>query len=173
MMPAQVKLALQAGATYLPDGGVMGAGAGSVNFWASRKIAASGAAGLLTSDLIGGALSLESGVTFWDAGTLAARLYNGTGVRPISLLDAPLVWLNPAMLSFGDLNLLGVSSPLGSIAPKWMLYGRFAGWTGGQSIMWGDAIYDPQGQSIMWGDSRTTDDTSIMWGDSMTAVNPK
>ena len=33
LTPAQVKLALQTGATYMPDGGLMGAGAGSVNFW--------------------------------------------------------------------------------------------------------------------------------------------
>ena len=37
MSPAQVKLAMQTGATYVKDGGLMGAGAGSVNFWASRK----------------------------------------------------------------------------------------------------------------------------------------
>ena len=42
LTPAQVKLALQSGATYVPDGGLMGAGAGSVNFWASRKITAGG-----------------------------------------------------------------------------------------------------------------------------------
>src|SRR4029077_16713652 len=37
MTPAQVKLAIQSGATYVPDGGLMGAGAGSLNVWASRK----------------------------------------------------------------------------------------------------------------------------------------
>ena len=39
---AQVKLALQSGATYVRDGGLMGAGAGSLNIWASRQIAANG-----------------------------------------------------------------------------------------------------------------------------------
>ncbi len=34
---AQVKIALQTGSTYMGDGGLMGGGAGSVNFWASRK----------------------------------------------------------------------------------------------------------------------------------------
>ena len=63
----------------------------------------------------------------------------------------------------------GLTNPLASIAPKWLLYGEVAGWTSSQSIMWGDTIYDSDGQSIMWGDSNTSDDYSIMWGDS---VNP-
>jgi subtilisin family serine protease len=42
LSPAQVKFALQIGATAMTDGGLMGAGAGSVNFWASRQIAVLG-----------------------------------------------------------------------------------------------------------------------------------
>src|SRR3984893_8150970 len=43
LSPAQVKFALQNGATAMTDGGLRGAGAGSVNFWASRQIAVYGA----------------------------------------------------------------------------------------------------------------------------------
>ena len=172
MSPAQVKMALQAGATYMPDAGLMGAGAGSVNFMASRKIAINQLA-LLPSGLISGLLTTSSGAIFWDTGTLASRLYGGVGIRILSILQAPLVWLNTSLLNTGDLNLLGLSNPLASIAPKRLLYGEVAGWTGSQSIMWGDAIYDPQGQSIMWGDSYMTDGTSIMWGDSVTSPDPK
>ena len=43
LSPAQVKFALQSGATAMTDAGLMGAGAGSVNFWASRQIAVDGA----------------------------------------------------------------------------------------------------------------------------------
>jgi subtilisin family serine protease len=172
MVPSQVKLALQTGATYVADGGLMGAGAGSVNFWSSRKIAASGLTAL-TSSLIGGVLSPSSGAAFWDAGTLAQRLYDGNGLRFLSILQAPLYWLNPSLLNFGDLNLFGLGNPLASIAAKSLLYGQIGAWTSSQSIMWGDAIYDPNGQSIMWGDSHTSDGTSIMWGDSMTAPDPR
>ena len=42
LSPAQVKFALQSGATAMTDAGLMGAGAGSVNFWASRQIAVDG-----------------------------------------------------------------------------------------------------------------------------------
>ena len=39
---AQVKIALQTGSTYMKDGGLLAGGAGSVNFWTSRKMAANG-----------------------------------------------------------------------------------------------------------------------------------
>jgi hypothetical protein len=168
-----VKLALQMGATFVKDGGLMGAGAGSVNFWASRKIAASGLGGQLVSTLVGGILTPASGVAFWDTGSLATRLYQGSALRLLSPVTALLAWLNPSLLRVGDLNLLGLSNPLASMVPKWMLYGQVAGWTGSQSILWGDSIYDPQGQSILWGDSAQTDGTSILWGDSMTARDPQ
>jgi hypothetical protein len=165
-------MALQAGATYMPEAGLMGAGAGSVNFIASRKMA-NGLLGLLPSGLIGGLLSAPSGAIFWDAGTLASRLYAGTGIRILSLLDAPLAWLNSALLNTGDLNLVGLGNPLASIAAKSLLYGEIGNWTGSQTIMWGTTIYDPRGQTIMWGTNYTTDGTTIMWGTSMTADDPK
>ncbi|HEY2153962.1 MAG TPA: S8 family serine peptidase, partial [Vicinamibacterales bacterium] len=173
LAPAQVKLALQMGATFVKDGGLMGAGAGSVNLWAARKIAASGLGGQLVSTLVGGILTPASGVAFWDSGSLATRLYQGSALRLLSPVTALLAWLNPSLLRVGDLNLLGLSNPLASVVPKWMLYGQVAGWTGSQSILWGDSIYDPQGQSILWGDSTQTAGTSILWGDSMTAQDPK
>ena len=172
MSPAQVKLALQAGATFMPDGGLMGAGAGSVNFWSSRKIAANGLS-LLPSTVIGGVTTTASGVAFWDDGRLASRLYGGLGLRLLSLLQAPLYWLNPSLLNVGDLNLFGLLNPLASVAPKSLLYGQVAGWTSDQTIMWGTTIYNPQGQTIMWGTSYTTDGTTIMWGTSMTSSDPR
>ena len=85
MTPAQVKMALQAGATYMPDAGLMGAGAGSVNFMASRKIAiepARAAADGLIGGLLGAGRAARSSGT---RGTLASRLYAGTGIRLLSL----------------------------------------------------------------------------------------
>ncbi len=172
MNPSQVKMALQAGATYMPDAGLMGAGAGSVNFMASRKLTTT-LLGLLPSNLIGGLLSPASGAIFWDTGTLASRLYAGVGIRLLSILQGPLVWLNSTLLNTGDLNLLGLGNPLASIAAKSLLYGQVADWTNSQTIMWGTSITDPSGQTIMWGTSYTTDGTTIMWGTSMTAEDPK
>ena len=172
LSPAQVKLALQSGSTYVNDGGLMGAGAGSVNFWASRRIAANGLTGSLLSTVVGGLTVTASGASFWDAGTLGGRLYRGLGIRLLSVLDAPLVWLNPALLQYGDLNLVGLLNPLASVAPKWLQYGQVAGWTDSDTILWGDTIYDPNGQTILWGDS-TTGDTTILWGDSVGSGDPR
>ena len=54
MTPAQVKIALQMGATFVPTAGLIAAGAGSVNFPASLKIAKQG----LVSALLGTVTSL-------------------------------------------------------------------------------------------------------------------
>lgn len=173
MTPAHVKLVLQNGATYVPDGGLMGAGAGSVNFWASRKLAMTGLVGSVLNTVIGGLTSTSSNASFWDNGTLANRLYGGLGVRLLSILQAPLYWLTPSLLRPGDLNLLGLTNPLASVHPKWLLYGQYAGWTDEQAIMWGTTLRNPQGQAIMWGTSYTTDGTAIMWGTSMTSPDPQ
>src|SRR5262249_25655737 len=65
MSTAQVKLALQNGATYMTDGGLMGAGAGSVNFWASRKISMNGLVANLLNSVIGGVGVTNSGASFF------------------------------------------------------------------------------------------------------------
>jgi serine protease AprX len=163
LSPAQVKVALQAGATYMNDGGLMGAGAGNANFWASRKIAANGL-GLVLNTTVGGLLGTSSGVVFWDAGSLAYRMYGGVGLRLLSLLELPAIWLNPSLLKVGDLNLLGLLNPLAQIPASRLLWGEVAGWTTDQQILWGTTIYNPQGQQILWGTS--SDGDQILWGTS-------
>ena len=162
----QVKMALQAGATFMTDGGVLGGGAGSVNFLSSRKIAANGLDALLTT-VVGGVVSPLSGMAFWDSGTLMSRVYAGPGLRLLSLLEAPLAWLNPnGYLHWGDLNVFGLTNPLASTGSNQILWGDVSKWTDDNQILWGDAIYDPQGQQILWGDS-AVDDDQILWGDTM------
>ena len=113
-----MKLALQSGATYVRDGGLMGAGAGSLNIWASRRIVANGLSAL-TGTLLGGLLTTPSGASFWDAGTLSARLYGGRGLRLLSGLDlSARSGATPHFLRVGDLNLVGLANPLRLIAPK-------------------------------------------------------
>ena len=167
--PSQVKLALQNGATYMVDGGLMGGGAGNANFWASRKIAASGLTANLLNTVVGALGVTSSGASYWDSGTLSNNLYSGTGIRLISTLLAPLVWLNPSLLNFGELNLLGLANPLATMVPKYLQYGGVAGWTNAQTIAWGTTIYDPQGQTIAWGTS--ADGDTIAWGTGMPSLD--
>jgi serine protease AprX len=170
----QVKLALQSGATFIPDGGLIGGGAGSLNIWASRQIAANGLS--LPATLIGSLVS-PSGASFWDAGTLTARLYSGVGIRLLSALDLARVWSDPRLLRFGDLNLVGVLNPLAQVAPNPLIWGEVAAWAANDEIIWGTndeiiwgtndeiiwgtTIHDPEGREVVWG---TSGDDEIIWG---------
>jgi serine protease AprX len=170
MSGAQMKLALQMGATYMPKAGLMAAGAGNANFWASRKIASSALTSLVTS-VVGGLLTQSSGAAFWDAGTLSSRLYGGLGMRLLSLLQLPLVWLSPSQLHYGDLNLAGLTNSLASIAPNPLIWGDVASWTraeDGDQVIWGSTIYNPSGQQVIWGSADTTGDEQVIWGSSLT-----
>jgi hypothetical protein len=105
-------------------------------------------------------------MAFWDSGTLMSRVYAGSGLRLLSLLEAPLAWLNPGgYLHSGDLNLFGLSNPLASTGGNQILWGDVSKWTDDNQILWGDTIYTPQGQQILWGDS-TIEDNQILWGDT-------
>jgi serine protease AprX len=157
---AQVKLALQSGATYVRDGGLMGAGTGSLNVWESRRIASSGLSAV-TSSLLDG-LGGPSGGSFWDAGTLSARLYSGVGMRLLSGLDLRQVWLNPSRLQFGDYNLVGLANPLRLLPAKQLMWGEVATWTQEDHIIWGTQMEDSNGDHIIWGTS--DGDDHIIWG---------
>jgi serine protease AprX len=164
LTPAQVKIALQTGATYMEDAGLMGGGAGSVNFWASRQNVVGSGDGLLSSlvsTVVGGLATQASGMAFWDLGTLGSGLYAGTGMRQLSSSEASSAWNDPALLQVGKLNLFGTTNPVASLAPKRIQYGAIASFTDDQSILWGTSILDVNGQSILWG---TSDEESILWG---------
>jgi serine protease AprX len=168
---SHVKLALQSGATYMPDAGLMGAGAGSLNIWASQKIAANGLSAL-TTNLVGGLVTVPTGASFFDAGTMSARLYSGLGVRLLSMLDLSRVWSNPAVLRYGDLNLVGLLNPLRFVPAKQVMWGEVAAWSSEDQILWGTSMHDGGGDQILWGTS--DDNDQILWGTTtLTAADPR
>ncbi len=162
----QLKIALQGGSTYMVDGGLMGGGAGSVNFWASRKIASSGLTNIVSS-LVGGVLTPASGVIFWDEGTMTTRLFRGHGLRVLSLLEAPLAWLTGGYLQWDELNLIGLTNPLSQMHPNEVIWGDVSRWTTDQEVIWGDTLENPEGQEVIWGDSRKMEGEEVIWGDSI------
>jgi serine protease AprX len=170
--PSQIKFAVQSAATYVPDGGLIGAGAGSANFWVARSMTAKTSLLSLPTALIGGLLAPPTGASFWDAGTLSGRLYHGTGLRLLPILDLLKILGNPSLLNYGDLNLLGLTNPLRLLPANRLLWGGVADWTSDQQIIWGATIYDPSGQQIIWG-ADTTGDQQIIWGAAMTAPDPR
>jgi hypothetical protein len=166
-------MALQTGSTFMADGGLMGGGAGSVDFWTSRKTVSSGALTNLLGSVVGGLLSPSSGLVFWDAGTMASRVYYRSGIRILSLLQAPLAWLTPGFFGWGDLNVFGLSNPVATTRPNEIIWGDVGGWTSDHEIIWGDQISTPEGQEIIWGDSSVSEGDEIIWGDTAPSGDDK
>jgi hypothetical protein len=162
LMPQQVKLALQTTASFMPDAGLIGAGAGSINLRGAREVASNGLLGGLVTR-VAGQLLTASGVSYWDSGTLIDRVYSGVGLRLLTPVQAALAWLNPNLLLWGDLNLLGLTNPLGSVAPNYIIWGEVAGWSSSYYIIWGEQIANPEGEYIIWGE---TESNYIIWGES-------
>jgi len=112
LTPGQVKVALQMGASFAYDEGLIGGGAGSVNFPSSLKLARTGLVpGLLTT--LEGLLGPSGGASFRDTGTMIDRIYDRSGVRLLGLLDVSLLWLQADSAEWGVLNLLGTANPIG------------------------------------------------------------
>ena len=166
LSPAQVKMALQIGATYMPEGGLVAAGAGSVNFQQSQKVSASGLiASLLTTldKVLGG----STGASFRDTGTLIERVYDRSGIRLLGLLDLSILFGTADYAEAGVLNLLGRSNPLGETPANHLVWGDVAYWTDNYHLVWGDSIQSPSGQHLVWGDSEHTDSNHLVWGDAV------
>jgi serine protease AprX len=166
LKPAQVKIAIQMGARYMPQAGLIAAGTGSVNFQQSLRLANQGLlGGLLTT--IANLLGLSSGATYVDNGALINGVYDHSGVRLLSLLDLSALFGEPGGGQAGVLNLLGSSNTINSIAPNYIVWGNVAGYSSSYYIVWGNAIQDPSGEYIVWGNSEQSDPNYIVWGNSV------
>ena len=153
----------------------MGAGAGSVNFWASRKTAQAAWSLIAADTVVGGVTGGSSGASFWDAGTLShAPLRRARRQAALAARGAARLAESVAASLRRPESRSACSIRCNWLTPVRLQYGVVSPWTDDQQIIWGDVIYDPQGQQIIWGDSRTTDDNQIIWGDSvLTSPDPK
>ena len=165
LSPAQVKVALQTGATFMPQDGLIAAGTGSVDFYASERLARGGLQGLLGSLLtsVTGILGVSSGAAYRDAGTLIDRVYDRTGIRLLGILDLGDLFNGADGAEWGVLHLLGPSNPLGTAAPNYVIWGNVAGWSSSYYVIWGSAIQAPSGQYVIWGNSEVFSDY-VIWG---------
>ena len=166
LTPGQIKVALQMGATFMPKAGLVAAGAGSVNFPQSKKMADTG---LLSSVLntVDSLLGTSSGATFRDTGTLINRVYDRTGIRLLGLLDLSILFGSADDAEPGVLNLLGLSNPIAQTPANHLVWGDVADWTDNYHLVWGDSIESPSGQHLVWGDSEHTDSNHLVWGDAV------
>jgi serine protease AprX len=165
LTPAQVKIALQTGAQFLPDDGLIAGGAGSVDFSAAQRLGRGGFAGTTLTTLTN-TLGLTSGASYRDKGTLIERLYDRTGLRLLTLLD--LQWLlgDADRAEWGVLNLLGLTNPLANVAPNYIVWGSVADWSSSYYIVWGSAIQNTDGEYIVWGSSSDSGEY-IVWGSGL------
>ncbi len=167
LSPAQVKIALQMGARYMSDGGLIGAGAGNVNFAQTMKVAQSGLVSSLLNTVTS-VLGLSSGATFRDRGSLIDRVYDRTGLRLLGILDLGALLGGAENGEWGVLNLLGLTNPLGSVPPNRLVWGQVAGWSSSYYVIWGSAIQSPSGQYVIWGSSDYSDPNYVIWGSAWT-----
>jgi serine protease AprX len=166
LTPGQVKMALQMGATFMPNAGLIASGAGNVNFPQARKVEATGLLNALlttVTNLLGG----SSGATFRDSGTLIERIYDKTGIKLLGLLDLSILFQGADYAESGVLNLLGTSNPIAQIPANHVVWGDVAGWTSEYHVVWGDTIQSPSGQHVVWGDSEHVDGNHVVWGDNI------
>ena len=166
LTPGQVKVALQAGAYFVPDGGLVGGGAGSVNFPQSVKLARSGLVPTLLTT-VSGLLGTSGGATFRDSGTLIDRLYGNSGLKLLGILDTGLLWQQADNAEWGVLNVLGLLNPLAKVPAHRLIWGQVADWTQSNHLVWGDSVQNPSGQHLVWGDSEHTGANHLVWGDAV------
>lgn len=168
MSPAQVKMAMQMGARFMPQDGLIGAGAGSADFSRALRIAQTGLINSLlntVTSLLGGA----SGAAFRDGGTLIDRVYDRSGIRLLALFDFLPLFRNADSAERGVLHLLGTSNPLGNSAPNYVVWGNVAGWSSSYYVVWGNSIQAPSGQYVVWGNTNLSDPNYVVWGNTDTA----
>ncbi len=169
LTPLQVKLLIQTGSSYLPDDGLVAGGAGSVNFWSSRRASVNGLDDLLDAlPLIGGLFVQPGGATFWDRGGMSERIYDGVGINRLGLVKLVDALLRPFNLQWDTLHLVGYDNPIGSADANHIIWGDVAEYSDGNHIIWGDQLTTPEGQHIIWGDTQMTEGYHIIWGDSTT-----
>jgi hypothetical protein len=168
LTPAQVKLLVQSGSSYLVRDGLVAGGAGSVNLWSSRRAAVNGLDDLLGAlPLIGGLFSQPGGVAFWDAGGMSERIYAGNGINLLGLSELLGALLYPSRLEWDTLHLIGNNNPVQSSDANHITWGDVSDWSDSEHITWGDQIMSPEGQHITWGDTQMTEGYHITWGDTV------
>jgi hypothetical protein len=111
-------------------------------------------------------LGLTGGVSYRDRGTLIDRIYDRTGVRLLDFLDLGGLLRDAAGAEWGVLTLLGLSNPVASIAPNYVVWGDAAGWTGSYYVVWGTAMESPDGEYVVWGTSDYGTEY-VVWGTSI------
>jgi hypothetical protein len=148
----------------MPDEGLIAAGAGSVDFAASQRLARGGLVGSTLTSLTS-LLGISGGATYRDTGTLIDRIYDRTGIRLLSLLDLLNLFADADNGEWGVLNLVGLANPIGSAAPNYVVWGSVADWSNSYYVVWGSSMQSPDGEYVVWGSSDSGE--YVVWGSGL------
>jgi serine protease AprX len=163
LSPSQIKLALQMGARFMPEGGLIAGGAGAVDFSSSVKLSQSGLVPTVLQTL-DGLLGTSSGAAYRDAGRMIDGIYDRGGVRLLGLLDLGFLWQHASDAEWGVLQLAGLSNPMGNTPANYLVWGTVAEWSSSYYLVWGTTIQDPSGQYLVWGTGDFTSGNYLVWG---------
>ena len=151
LSPAQVRVALQLSSSFIPEDGVVGAGAGNVNIAGAVQLAHYGPTLDGISTAIGGETAELSGIVFGLRESIVAGDSIVWGVHGDSI-----VWgIRGDYVVWGNSIVWGVRGD--SIV--WGVRGDYVVW--GNSIVWGlrgdSIVWGVKGDYVVWGNS-------IVWG---------
>ena len=108
-------------------------------------------------------LGLTSGASYRDKGSLIERVYDRTGIRLLTLLDLQALLGDADHGEWGVLNLVGLSNPIGSAAPNYVVWGTVSGWSDSYYVVWGTTMQSPEGEYVVWG-TGDYDGEYVVWG---------
>jgi serine protease AprX len=163
LSPWQIKLALQMGARFMPDAGLIAGGAGAVNFPTSLKLSQSGLVPAVLQTL-DGLLGASSGAAYRDTGRMIDGVYDRSGIKLLGLLDLGFLWQHAADAEWGVLQLAGASNPMAQTPANYLVWGTVAEWSSSYYLVWGTTVQDPSGQYLVWGTSDFTAGNYLVWG---------
>ena len=191
LQPEGTRAVLQLTSSFMPEAGMIAAGAGSVNVLAAAELLKSG---VLSQTTIAGEQTTDSGLFFVAKGhkTQVQQLIsnnsneNRSAVRDGFFVRVGLIaWGGSDAIVWGDSqsivwggsqssgsSLSGVApSPSSGVAPSPIVWGGSQSivWGGSQSIVWGGTLSRfvwGGSESIVWGGSE-----SIVWGGSVEDIS--
>ena len=166
MSPAQVKMAVQMGARFMPQAGLIAGGTGSVNFAQSLRIMNNGLLDSLVTSVTS-LLGFSSGAYFNDNGRLIDRIYDRTGINLLRILDLGALFRGADDAERGVLHLIGSSNPIGSAGANYVVWGNVADWSSSYYVVWGNTMQSPDGQYVVWGNNEFRETDYVVWGNTV------
>jgi serine protease AprX len=165
MRPLTTKAALQLTSTFLPEAGLIQAGAGSLNVLAAAEFVLDGN---LSNTTIAGVETMASQIVIAPVKMVASEdefnrprqaraLFENSRSLPPNRSNSN----QTALLATGDTVIWGDS--------KTVIWGdsRTVIWGDSRTVIWGDS------DTVIWGDSRTViwgDSDTVIWGDHRTVI---